>query len=720
MYSIVPTYKNNRWTFTEFSEKKDFITFVKSQIKPVGQFNLKNTDIWNKKAKDFQKNGYYTEATKLTKEYIEFWEFEKYKCTNGVIINDFYLPPSYYFYINYCPIYDFVNQITDFPEIWDCQYWYFLHKCYAELTGKFVACLKARRKGFSYMECADIHCNFVFVKESINKIIHRDDDPVNKCFTILQGYREFTNTHTGWIRHVMGSYPTLVQQIEKVKISSSGTKSKSFSGNKSRLEGVVTRMTPSKGVGSYATRLFFEEAGTNSNLIKSIKYNEKTMKQGGTTRGLLTVGGSVGELKDCEDLRALIFNPKTYGFHYVEDDFGNELGLFIPENWNYVEDIFDEDGETVLATKKYYDEDGNSFVEEAKASILKGRREFKEQSPKDYRLYISQAPLTIKEAFDEREENIFPTGIINERISHIEIDGNQGDAIVLRKDSSGKIMHFFAEQNNKVKDFPLKKDTVRDGQIIVYEYPIKNAPVNLYFAGIDPVSRKKSEIKNTQSLMSCYIIKGDHEINGEFSKKQIVAEYCGRYDDFEKTYEAVTLLWEWYNARPLIENNNESYISWLIEQRRHRTCIKNIELENLKEINPNYTKSSDLGVTMASNGKTKDYIHDLIIEYLENPISKNFNTESGEVVKTVLGVDTIKDIMLLKELAGFGPKVNVDRIISFGLALWAVRVFNEINQKKATIKKTDYNNYTVNKTSIGGFSNSARMFSNARMFSKKR
>jgi hypothetical protein len=183
--------------------------------------------------------------------------------------------------------------------------------------------------------------------------------------------------------------------------------------------------------------------------------------------------------------------------------------------------------------------------------------------------------------------------------------------------------------------------------------------------------------------MSCYIVKGEHNINGEINKKQIVAEYTGRHDNPETTFEIITMLWEWYNARPLIENNKESYIQWLISNKKQYTLIKTNELSNLREINFNYSSLYPYGVNVDKSNKTKDYLIDLIIDSLKEEKVKYFNDETGEsTVK--LGISDVWDPELLKELLNYSPKQNHDRLFSFGLALWAVKIFNEMNHIKVT------------------------------------
>ena len=688
MYVSIPTYNSTigEWSATEFSELRDFIKFVKSKIKTVGEYNLKNTNLWRQQAINYEKNGkLYTTLPEDTKRWREYWDFEKLKSKVGVIIDDFYITEHYYFYLNFCPIYNVLEQSTDWAEIWDSHYHYLLHKKLAKLTGKHTVITKKRRWGLSFLEVADIHRIFTFQRDSICKFICKDEDPNSKNFRILDGYRLFTDAHTAWIRPTTGSYPKIQQRIQQTNLD---TKAVTYSGRMSIVESVVTKMQAAKGVGMYLTKGFWDEAGIQNNLIKSIQYNEKSVKQGGVVRGEIVVGGSVGELKDSENLKELIYNPTDYGFYAVEDEItGSKFGIFIPESYNYVDEVTDpDDEELIIGHKKFYDEDGNSDVDAAVKRILEKREKTKNKSPQAYRLELSQGPLTLSEAFDEREENIFPTHIIVKPAEDLYLRRESiGLPVELFYNSEGRIKHRIVKYQ-KVLDFPITRDTVREGCIMLYEPPPENPPLGLFYAGVDTVSSKKSTSKTSDSLMSVHIMKGRHSVEGEYGEKVLVAEWTGRCEDYEETYTRVQMLCEYYNAKSLVENNQESYIQWLISKKKQRLLIKAGDINNLRDILPNYSSNSSYGITTSK--KSTEYIFDMIITYIESTIAKSFNDNTGDVTH-IMGVHTIKDFMLLKEMLKWSPSLNTDRLISFGLALWAATIFTEQHHIKVG-KKVDY------------------------------
>ena len=75
----------------------------------------------------------------------------------------------------------------------------------------------------------------------------------------------------------------------------------------------------------------------------------------------------------------------------------------------------------------------------------------------------------------------------------------------------------------------------------------------------------------------------------------------------------------------------------------------------------------------------KSHLLGLIIEYLTEEIDVE-RDDAGNITKARLGVSRILDPLLLKELLKFTPKLNVDRIIAFGLTLAMSRtLYNKVS-----------------------------------------
>lgn len=692
-YIKIPTFKDGIWSFTEFKTKADYISFLKSKLNKIGEYKLKDTYLFREAAIKFINNGRYTDKVEKSKDWIEFWDFEKLKNWNGVIINDYFLTGHYYFYLNYCPIYQVQKEKLEHPEVWDSHYDFTIRLEIAKQTGQHSLVVKKRRWGYSLLTVADMYRLFIFKNKSILKFIHKDEDPNNKNYRIFFDYKSFIDKETAWYRPVQGDSKGLFQRIESVEIDS---RKKKYKGTLSLLETVCTAKNPAAGVGGYLTMGFYDEAGTNNMLIKSMQYNEKSMKFGSKTTGFFAIGGSVGEMSQCEDLKKLIYNPKDYGCYGVYNDLLNkEIGLFYPEYCNYLSAIKNDDGEQI-GEIKFYDDDGNSFVEEATEDILKNRIKEKGKSPEAYRLSISQAPLTLEECFNERVENFFPTHLIQPKYDMLyQFKDKIGTYCYIEKDGD-KYKPKFLDSSHKVLELPVKKGKAYPGCCTIFEYPIANAPVGLYYAGIDPITKKNASNSTVPSLMSCYIVKAENMINGEYSKKEIVAEYTGRFENYEDTYRQVTNLCYFYNARMLVENNVGDYISWALGVKKEYKgiifkLIQNHEISPITNNIGQYKNTQNYGVFSPSTGKVKQYLYDLCIAYIENPINKLFNETTGEET-IVRGIDRFPCHMALLEMLKFNSNLNTDRLIALGLALWAEEVLCEknnfiIKSKEKTINK---------------------------------
>jgi hypothetical protein len=93
----------------------------------------------------------------------------------------------------------------------------------------------------------------------------------------------------------------------------------------------------------------------------------------------------------------------------------------------------------------------------------------------------------------------------------------------------------------------------------------------------------------------------------------------------------------------------------------------------LNDIHPSSAVNREYGIHMTAD--IKDYLNSLIIEYITEVIDVETDAE-GTIVKERLGVSRILDPLLLRELIKFTPKLNVDRVISFGLTLAMAKSMN--------------------------------------------
>lgn len=413
-----------------------------------------------------------------------------------------------------------------------------------------------------------------------------------------------------------------------------------------------------------AKEIYVTEAGINKKLLKIKEFVDPNMKMGNVKTGMFIAIGATGELKDAEGLMELCFNPKAHNIRPIKDVFtgsDNDIGFFFPEEWNYTHQD-DDTGEIIVCYDKY----GNSNVELAVKLIeQEDAKQKNKKDPASYRLWKSQHPRTMQDAFDQREDNPFPTDKLKEQ--EFLLIPKKPIIVELTRDINGKIIHKFS---NDVPVSKLKPNPLEDnrGAIIIDEFPIDKPPFGLYYAGVDPIF--DIDTQTSRSLMAIRIWIGTHERDGKIVEPYPVAYYTGRHKDAKKTYQICCDLIEWYNARTAVECNVKDFIEWMIKENKSRYLMRRRELTVINELTPNSTINDEIGVRM--EGKFKDRCLEKYITWLNTHIGTKFNLETGDS-QEVYNTSKVNDPMLIKEMLRFDFKKNTDRIVADMLALIAAQ-----------------------------------------------
>ena len=455
---------------------------------------------------------------------------------------------------------------------------------------------------------------------------------------------------------------------------------------------------------------------------KTFEFLRPAMKMGEFTTGIFIAAGSVGELEAAEPLRQMLENPDEYDIYSVEtnllDDTGlsGNRGLFIPEQWGM---------------PPYIDDYGNSIVAEALAALDADFEEHRKKlSPQAYQLRVSQHPRNIKEAFSSRKVSVFRPELIEHQTKQIEdklypyecidIQRNIQKAIVVRKTDAVPI-----------SDFPIKKNMInKEGAIQVWERPDKNAEHGTYIASIDPVGVGKTS--TSESLCSIYIYKLPIHVTRETEQgienfiegDKIVACWCGRFDDINKTHERLELLIEWYNAQTLIESNISAFIQHMMSVNKQSYLVTKNNMLFLKEIEANKSVFQEYGWrNTGSFFKTQliKYLIDFIGEVVEEEVD-----DFGVITKSHYGIRRIPDIMALKEMAAYQEGVNVDRLVALTALVAYIKVL-EANHRIHTREENVSNNlqnqenlYKLNSNAFRHVGRNAFMSSNIKKSPFKR
>ncbi len=682
----IPTYKKNKWSVTEFENDEKFLEFLLPLFKEPGQYQFNETAyLFNSEARSFNKQKYYCISPFRSKDFTTYWDNEKNKCRNGVIYHSgkktWYLTRDYYMWLNFLPIYDKEEKKYGFAKVRDAQYHMALYELLAELNNQHSAILKKRQIASSYFHMAKLINQYWFEEGSVCKIGASLKDYINDkgSWKFLEEYKDWLNEHTAWYRPSNPEKVLLWQQQIEVKIDNRKTKR----GLKSKIQGASFEKNPTTGVGGPTTYFFHEEAGIASKMMDTYEYLRPAMLSGMETTGMFIAAGSVGDLKQCEPLKEMILNPVANGIYGVETNLVNDegtvavCGLFIPEQHSM---------------PPYIDKYGNSLVEEALDAIIKERETWKKDlNPEQYQLRISQKPTNIHEAFASREESIFPQGIIQRQMKKIEDKEYSYEHIELDRTQEGIV----AKRSKKlpISKFPVdKKMHDKTGCLVVWERPVEKPTFGMYYAGIDPVSEGKTT--TSDSLCSIFVYKNPVEVTRQtlegiehfIERDKIVAAWCGRYDDINKTHRQLELIREWYNAWTVVENNISLFIQHMISKRKQRYLVPKSQILFLKDLGSNKSVFSEYG--WKNTGTLfKNHLISYAIEFLREETDQEFDKE-GNVISSTLGIERIPDPMLLKEMLAYRPGVNVDRMVAFS-SLIAFAKVQQSNRGYTKRRETD-------------------------------
>jgi hypothetical protein len=420
-------------------------------------------------------------------------------------------------------------------------------------------------------------------------------------------------------------------------------------------------------------------------------FMKPALKSGHIITGQFIAAGSVGDLDQCEPMKEYIYHPEENGFYGVQSNLIDKdgapgiIGLFIPEQWSM---------------PPYIDQYGNSLVKEALEALDKEFEKMKKDlDPGAYQLTISQHPRTLEEAFATRKVSVFPPHLVAKQMQRIQDKEYPVEYLELSRNDEGKIIDK-PSRKIPIMEFPLSKKTEdKEGVICIYERPSKDPQFGTYYASVDPVSEGKTT--TSDSLCSIYVYKnpvevikdsGNGSVESSIERDGIVASWCGRFDDLNKTHERLEILIEWYNAWTIVENNVALFIQYMISKRKQRYLVPKDMILFLKDIGANRNVFQEYGwknVGTLFKGNILSYG----IEYTQEELDHE-TKENGDIVKTIYGIERIPDIMLLREMQAYRDGLNVDRLVAFCslIAFAKVQQSNRGFSKRIEVTKENLDN----------------------------
>jgi hypothetical protein len=432
-------------------------------------------------------------------------------------------------------------------------------------------------------------------------------------------------------------------------------------------------------------------------------------------RGVPMMVGTGGSFTNGADAENFFFNPESNNFLGInrEDGVSGKIGLFL--SGLYRQDckevktlgwyMINVEGKEVPKKSDLHKMTMWVSNKEAALEKITKERESLKNNP-DRTLYLKSVmyyPLTVDECFLSSQENMFSVQDAKRQKEKLLLQKRQGTPVELVLED-GKVRHEFTDKL-PISNFPLKPSDSKEAPVVVYEFPVEDPPYGLYVAGVDPYRQGKSEYSS--SLGSVYIYKRMHELMGEKYQDMFVASYTARPDRKETWEKQARYLIKYYNARTLVENDEISFIDYMVSKGDSHYLEK--QPQWLREIVPSTTVNRDFGIHRSAS-KIRTHLHNLMKDYLEEQLIIETD-EDGKITNEILGVNRVLDPVLLEEIIQFHDDLNTDRLIAAELAIaQAVKmdpIIGAIGQKKDPRIEQLFNRGKKNKTQIFGNSRTA-------------
>ena len=599
-------------------------------------------------------------------EYDAFYAFHEELCKNGCMMGDTYINPFLYWHLN--AWHTEIDIIDDYgriaqkyanPSLRDNEWIVSSEIDRAQKEKKGLVILGIRRFAKSVLEASYVSHGATFDENSQNIIaglnaadIKLITDKIDKGLNYLPEAWKWQRVEDNWKNQVTLGIKT--RGGERIPFSQILIRNLDEGNNEEAIAGTKPR------------RLIIDEIG-KGNFLRGFQAAVPgfTTPFGWGCSPILT--GTGGDMKKFMDAKSLMFDVGNYNFleYNNSKDEKRIHGLFISHKFRMEAKYESSLGAYLDLPKKSDLHNVKMMVsdEELATKITNDNLERLKKAG-DRLAYLKEKmyyPQEVDDIFLNEDSNIFDIEGAKRQKARLLANERTGTPVVLYDDGDG-IKHEFTDKA-PITNFPLKNTDHKDAPIVIYEFPIEAPPYGLYVAGVDPYRQGKAAYST--SLGAVYIYKRMHAITGEKYQDMFVASYCARPDKKEVWEEQARLLIKYYNARALCENDEVSFIDYMISKNDAHYLEK--QPEWLKEVVPNTTVRRDYGIHRSAE-KIRDFLHGCLKKYTEQTLLVEKN-EAGEIISEKKGMVKIFDPVLLEEMIQYNEDGNFDRIIAAELAV---------------------------------------------------
>jgi len=599
-------------------------------------------------------------------EHDAFFDFHEELCKNGCMMGDTYINPFLYWHLN--AWHTEVDVIDEFgriaqkyanPSLRDNEWLVSTEIDRAQKERKGLVILGIRRFAKSVIEASYISHGATFDENSQNIIagLNASDiklitDKIDKGLNFLPEAWKWQRVEDNWKNQVTLGIKT--KSGERIPFSQILIRNLDDGNNEEAIAGTKPR------------RLIIDEIGKGS-FLRGLQAAIPgfTTPFGWGCSPILT--GTGGDMKKFMDAKSLMFDVDNFNFltYNNSKDESRIHGLFISHKFRMEAKEESSLGAFLDLPKKSDLHNVKMLVSnEEKATKITNENLERLKKAGDRVAYLKEKmyyPQEVDDIFLNEDTNIFDIEGAKRQKARLLQQERTGIPVVLYDDGEG-IKHEFTDKL-PISNFPLKNTDMKDAPVVIYEFPIDTPPYGLYVAGVDPYRQGKSAYST--SLGSVYIYKRMHQLTGEKYQDMFVASYCARPDKKETWEEQARLLIKYYNARTLCENDEISFIDYMISKNDAHYLER--QPDWLKDIVPNTTVRRDYGIHRSSE-KIRDFLHGCLKKYTEETLVTE-RDDDGNILSETKGMVKIFDPVLLEEMIQYNEDGNFDRIIAAELAV---------------------------------------------------
>lgn len=638
---------------------------------------LEDMDYFRETAIHYQKHKCFTKLrvnTHPQSEYMKWFKREIWRIWHGMVrpSDGEWITGDMYFYLNYFPIIQtkiikkgkarYGERTVDLPEVWEGVYWRFHYweqakrgGLYNDFEGNQHAVEIARRgasKSFS-----------VASKVVKNFVLGIDEHTNTKVKSLLAAYNKEYLVKDGTLNKVTDGINFLSSntQFPSRKIKNSLSEMQWIAGwidednlpkgSENEILGISISDDPDKIRGKRVNYLFFEEYAVFPKFLDTWQVALPNVQEGSIAFGQyigIATGGSEGS--DFMGALEMIQYPKGYNVYalpnvYDKNSSGKRDTLFFFPGY--------------VNIKGFYNKDGVSDVTGAMIEELKFRHNLKYNSSDPIQLSRRKAEtaFTIQDAIMKTDSTIYPVADLNDQINWLDNNPTETQKLYVGKLvlRDGEVEWKPDPEAQPINNFPHKDNKLR-GAVVIKEHPIKGSdgkvPWGRYISGADTIDTDGAE---TLSLFSCYVL--------DLWTDDIVAEYTGREELTDDSFEIYRLLLMYYNAEGNYENNKKGLFSHFSKFNSLHLLADTLEF--LREKDPqrqrigNATKGTPSSVPIKNMGRRM--IRDFLLKPYDNIKIEVIDGVETEVKTTERSLKKIRFRALLQELATHNMDGNFDR-----------------------------------------------------------